>query len=158
MYYTKNMQTGKQDRPVYQDGDVFQDKKTGELFQLATLPSKHPYTSEYILYNGKQSFGVWRSSLAIDYNCVGNIAPNHDINDFLCGSIVGLPYEQAKHFEHSLRELSDSKVELQEAHDKAKLLREQLEEVEKCIEARATHLANVQASVYKCIQEIKETK
>ena len=158
MYYTTNMQTGKQDRPVYQDGDVFQDKETGELFQLAMLPSSHPYTSKYILYNGKHSFSVWTSSLAMDYNCVGNIAPNHDINDFICGSIANMPFEQAKNIEPSLRELRDSRVELEEAQAKAEQLREQLRETEECVKRRAHHLTSVQASIYRLIQEIRETK
>ena len=46
MYYIMNMQTGKQDRPVYQDGDVFQNKETGEQGDKRTRRQENKETRE----------------------------------------------------------------------------------------------------------------
>ena len=151
MYYAKNMQTGKKDRVVYQNGDVFQNKKTGELFQL-TMVSRSSYTSDYILCNDSKCLNLFKSSVDIDYNCIGNIAPN------LYGCATGLSEEQGKYLAGNLDELEQSIKDLKEATDKVEQLHEQLKEVEECAKARAHHLVNVQSCMYKKIQETREVQ
>jgi hypothetical protein len=158
MYYTTNMQTGKQDIPIYQDGDVFQEKETGELFQFISKTPLGKYSSVYVLANDSEVRKMFRSALQVKYNYVGNLAPNHSIDDFVLTSAGHLPSKYHDSLVDIIHEMQQERNVLQEAVNCAEKLAEQLKKAEEHIASHARHIVTVQALVYKRVQEIREVR